>query len=290
MRDRDITLNGQDFHLREWGDPARPRLLFLHGFPEYGGAWADLAGRLGDGFHCVAPDQRGYGRSYAPGDVESYKVSHLVGDMVALIEEIGGPVTVVGHDWGAAVAYGLAIGRPDLVSRLIILNGVHPGPFQAALATGGAQAEASQYMRSLRREGSEDRLAADGYARLLGLFAEGMDMSWMTPDRQADYIAEWSRPGRLTGMVNWYRATPIVVPEPGRSLDLPPLSTDRFRVAMPHLLIWGLGDRALLPEATAGLEAYCDDLTRVDVPEADHWIVHQAPDRVAAIIRDWLER
>ncbi|MGI3170469.1 alpha/beta fold hydrolase [Pseudooceanicola sp. C21-150M6] len=289
MRERDVNLQGEVFHLREWGTKGQPKLLMLHGFPEYGGAWAEVAERLADRFHCIAPDQRGYGGSFAPAEVQAYRMKHLVGDLVALVAELGGgPLGVVGHDWGSAAAYGLAIARPDLVSRLVILNGVHPAPFQRALATGGPQAEASQYMTFLRREGSEDILSANGHDRLLKLFAEGMDMSWMGPERATAYIAEWSKPGRLRGMVNWYRASPVVVPLPGETAPVPDLPVEKLRVRMPHLLIWGLGDRALLPVSTEGLEAYCEDLTRVEVADADHWIAHQKPDFVATTIRDWL--
>ena len=288
MTDHILTLNGQPFLVRDTGDADAPCLLFLHGFPEFGGAWDDLTALLSDRFRCLAPDQRGYGRSYAPAGVEAYKTSVLVTDMVALIEWLGRPVTVIGHDWGAAVAYGLAIARPDLVDRLVILNGVHPGPFQRELAKGGAQTDASQYFHALRSPDAEDRFSEDGYRRLVRLFAEGMDMSWMTPALREVYVAEWSRPGRLTGMLNWYRASPVVVPQAGQSVDLPPVPTTKFRVTVPHLLIWGMGDKALLPEATEGLEAWCDDLTRVEVPDADHWIAHQKPEEVTRIIRDWL--
>lgn len=288
MTERTIQLNGHEFTLREWGDADAPILLMLHGFPEYGGAWSGLASLLSDRYRCIAPDQRGFGQSYAPAEVEAYAMSHLVGDMVALIETLDQTVTVVGHDWGAAVAYALAIARPDLVNRLVILNGVHPGPFQRALAVGGAQTAASQYIHYLRRDDAEDRLSADGYAKLLSLFAEDMDMSWMTPELQADYVTEWARPGRLTGMLNWYRATPLVVPAPGERVDIPPLSRDTYRIRMPHLLIWGLRDTALLPVSNKGLEAYCDALTRVEIEDADHWIVHQRPNEVANMIRGWL--
>ncbi|WP_163846716.1 alpha/beta fold hydrolase [Pseudooceanicola aestuarii] len=294
MRDRQLILDGQVIHLREWGAVGLPRLVMLHGFPEYGAAWDDLAPLLADRFHCIAPDQRGYGQSAAPEEVSAYKARHLVADMAALIGALDAeapqtaPLTVLGHDWGAAVAYGLAIARPDLVARLVILNGVHPGPFQRALNRGGAQAAASQYFHALRRDGAEEHLAADGYARLLGLFGHAMDMSWLSGARRARYLAEWSRPGRLRGMLNWYRASPIVVPEPGRTADASVPGPDHLPVTMPHLLIWGEADTALLPEATEGLEAYCTDLTRVTIPGADHWLIHQQPQRIARILRDWL--
>ncbi|MDF1855550.1 alpha/beta hydrolase [Pseudooceanicola sp.] len=288
MRSEMKKLNGQDFLIRESGDAAAAPVLMLHGFPEYGGAWSGLAERLSDNWRCIAPDQRGYGQSWAPPEVSAYRGSELAADMAALAETLGQKVTLIGHDWGASVAYALAIARPDLIDRLVILNGVHPGPMTAAIMRDGAQRLASQYMRFLRAEGSEEKLAADNYTKLLGLFAEGMDMSWMTPDLRAEYITEWSRPGRLRGMVNWYRATRMPVPEPGAPSERVALDPETYRVRMPHLLIWGMGDKALLAEATEGLETYCADLTRVELADADHWLIHQKPDEVAAIIRDWL--
>jgi len=291
MQTRDITLNGRNFHLREWGDPGGPVILMLHGFPEYGGAWADIAAHL-PGYRCLAPDQRGYGQSWAPQEVDAYKTRHMVADAAALVEaEAGGkPVIVFGHDWGAAVAYGLAIARPDLVSHLVIANGVHPGPYQRACAEGGAQTRAAQYIHALRDPGAEAHFSEDGFRRLMRLFGTDMDFSWMTEERAERYRAEWARPGRLTGMLNWYRASPIVLGAPGERLDVPPVPKDKFRVTMPHLLIWGMGDTALLPEATEGLEAWCDDLTRVEIEGADHWVLHQKPQEVAETVEDWLRR
>ena len=283
-----IPLGGHPFFVRRWGDPALPRLLLLHGFPEYGGAWGDLAPLLAHRFHCIAPDQRGFGQSWAPPNVSDYAAGKLVGDMAALIGE--GPVTVLGHDWGAAVAYGLAMFQPDLVERLIIMNGVHPVPFQRALAAGGPQSAASQYINVLRAEGSEDRFAANGFAKLLSLFSANMDLGWLSGETRAAYLAEWARPGRLRGMINWYRASPLQVAAPGAPLtDVPELPVERLQVRCPHLLVWGAEDTALLPEATAGLEDFAPDLSRVDIAGADHWLHHQKPAEVAQVILDWMD-
>lgn len=286
-RTETLDLNGQPFFVRHWGDESLPRLLLLHGFPEYGGAWADLAPLLAHRYHCIAPDQRGYGRSWAPPEVSAYSGTKLVSDMAALIGD--GPITVLGHDWGAAVAYGLAMFRPELVERLIIMNGVHLVPFQRALATGGPQTDASQYIHYLRAEGSEDRLAANDFDRLATLFSAHMDMDWMTAEKRQEYITEWARPGRMRGMVNWYRASPLVVGKPGEPLEqMPEMPLDRLHVTCPHLLVWGAEDTALLPEATAGLEDFAPDLTRVEIAGADHWLHHQKPREVAQAILDWL--
>ena len=97
MEETRVVLNGQPFHLRHWGSEGAPKLLMLHGFPEYGGAWEELAAELSGQFHCIAPDLRGYGQSWVPAEVSHYTTSALVGDMVALIG--ADPITVLGHDW-----------------------------------------------------------------------------------------------------------------------------------------------------------------------------------------------
>lgn len=290
MQSHHISLNDRPFNYLEWGPPDAPILLMLHGFPEYSGAWAELAERLSDRFRCIAPDQRGYGQSWAPADVADYATGKLVGDMAALIDHLGGgPVTLVGHDWGASVAYVLAARHPDRVGRLIILNGVHPVPFQREMAAGGAQSAASQYILWLRRDGAENRLAEDDFAKLMSLFSAKMDLSWMNADTLAAYKTEWARPGRMRGMVNWYRASPLQVAAPGVPLtDLPTLPRNALCVPQPHLLIWGTGDTALLTACLDGLEDFAPDLTIHRIEGADHWICHQKPDEVAAIIRDWL--
>ena len=291
MRSETLTIGGGSFHYLDSGPPDAPILLLLHGFPEYSGAWADLAPHL-DGYRLIAPDQRGYGRSWAPSGIGYYKASELVGDMVQLISHLGGaPVVAVGHDWGAAVAYALTIVRPDLVERLIVMNGVHPVCFQRELARGGRQSAASQYITWLRRDGSEDALAKDDFAHLLNLFSNTMDMSWLSGDRLAAYKQEWARPGRLQAMVNWYRATPLAVANAGQPLTgLPYMHPANYRVPVPHLLIWGENDTALLPETYAELGDFCDDLTVQTLPGTDHWLHHQDPAGVAAHIKAWLAR
>lgn len=277
------------FFLRIWGQPDAQPILFLHGFPEFSGAWDAVGDCLSDRYLCIAPDQRGFGQSPAPAEVSAYALSELVADMAALMDQWQTPMPVVGHDWGAAVAYGLAMFRPDLVSKLVILNGVHPVPFQRALAAGGEQSEASQYILWLRREGSDTKLAENDFAMMDKLFAARMRLSWMDDARLAAYKTEWGRPGRLRGMTNWYRASPLVVAKPGKPVTPPPLPKDRLHVKAPHLLIWGERDTALLPESFDGLKDFCDaGLTIHRVAKADHWIAHQQPETVADMIAGFL--
>ncbi|PWV98931.1 pimeloyl-ACP methyl ester carboxylesterase [Hoeflea marina] len=284
-----VELDGHSFHYRAWGQADSPILLMLHGFPEYSDAWSEVAEALAGSYRCIAPDQRGYGQSWAPPEVESYGLRLLVHDMAALIGQLGGPVTVVGHDWGAAVAYGLAMFRPELVSRLVVINGVHPVPFQREVAAGGAQSAASQYIRLLRAEGSEERLVANDFKAMLGVFSGKMGMEWLSPEKHEGYRRAWSDAARVRSMVNWYRASPLSVARPGSPLsEVPRLPVELLHVRCPHLVIWGDGDTALLQVCLEGLDEFAADLTVRHVADADHWICHQQPAQVAELIGSWL--
>lgn len=284
-----VTLNGNRFFLRTWGDTKNPPLFLLHGFPEYSGAWEEVATRLSDRFYCIAPDQRGYGQSYSPSDVAAYHIQHLVGDLVALVDHIGGPLDVLGHDWGASAAYALAIARSDLLRKLVILNGVHPIPFQRALIEDADQIAASQYILWLQCAGSEQILAADNFIKLREMFAGPMNMSWLDAARLKDYLAAWRDTAGLQAMINWYRATGLYVPKLGAEIDPPPpLDAGAMRISVPHLLIWGTGDTALLPSSYAGMDALCDAFTLQKITGADHWLHHQKPDEIVTLIREFL--
>ncbi len=294
MTPETVTLPAGDFEVLVEGPRDAPLLLMLHGFPEHAGAWAPIARRLSDRFLCVAPNQRGYGRSPRPEAVEAYRISRLVGDALGVLDHFGGRArAVIGHDWGASVAYALAISAPERMEALVIGNGVHPIPFQRELARGGAQSEASQYIEWLRAPESHEKLNAEpDMANMFRLFSAKMDTSWMTEADRAAYRAAWQGPGGVRGMVHWYRATPLKVAAPGKPIpeaELPAMDPEAMQVRVGHLLLWGLGDTALLPETREGLADLCPaGLTVKEWPDADHWIFHEKPDETAAAIRDFL--
>lgn len=291
MKETLIEIDGHPTRLLESGPPDAPVLLFLHGFPEHALAFRALMNEL-PGHRCAAFDQRGFGISRNPApNLCGFAMKHLLADLTAVIDHLGvDRVTLVGHDWGAAVAYAAAFALPDRIENLIVMNGVHPTCFQHALATGGPQSAASGYIDWLRKPGVEDALREDSFACLTGLFAAHMDMSWMTPDVRETYLREWSRPGAVEGMASWYRVSPVEVARPGQPIPLPDWARVEMHVTMPHLLIWGANDTALLPEATQGLEALCEDLTRVTLDGCDHWLHHQKPREVAQTMEAWLRR
>jgi pimeloyl-ACP methyl ester carboxylesterase len=293
MRHDMVRVNGIDLHVRSMGDGQAPLILFLHGFPEYSGAWDEVLPAFAGTHHAVAPDQRGYARSHKPEGLEAYRIKQLVRDALALGELFspGRPFVLVGHDWGASVAYATAIAAPARVAKLVVINGVHPGPFQRALIEDEAQRRASAYMHFLRSPEAEQLLSANNFEKLLGMLSRFGPQPWLTPEKQAGYLEAWSPPGALTGMLNWYRATPLVVPREGEAVDpakAPKLDPAQLRVRMQHLLIWGMGDRALLPVSRASLADYCDDLTVREISGADHWVVHQRTNEVIGHIRAFL--
>jgi pimeloyl-ACP methyl ester carboxylesterase len=244
-------------------------------------------------FHAVAPDQRGYARSSKPEGVEAYRVKNLVRDVLALGDRLSPerPFALVGHDWGASVAYAAAIAAPHRISRLAVINGVHPGSFQRALVENEAQRQASSYIHYLRDPRAEERLSANGFEKLIGMLSRFGPQPWLTPERRAAYVEAWSAPGALPGMLNWYRASPLMVPKPGETVDpaaVMTLDPAVLRIRMPHLVVWGMDDRALLPVSRATLADYCDDLTVREIADADHWVVHQRPAEVVGHLRDFL--
>ena len=214
--------------------------------------------------------------------------------MLALADSIapGKPIHVVAHDWGASVGYAMAFMAAKRVAKLIVLNGVHPLPFQHALINDPEQRAASQYIGFLRRDDAATLLGADNCKRMFDFLTGGFGGGrWVTDAKRACYLDAWTQPGAIEGMVSWYKATPLKVPTPGEVVTSDPLAQINpamLRVRMLHLVLWGVEDKALRPSCRAGLEQYCDALTSIDVPGADHWIVHQQPDLVTREIKTFL--
>jgi len=293
MRQDRVRTNGIELDVRSVGAAEAPLLLFLHGFPEYSGAWEDVLGAFAGTFHAVAPDQRGYARSSKPEGLAAYRITELVRDVLGLAQHYSPtqPFVLVGHDWGGSVAYATAIAAPNRVAKLVVINGVHPGAFQRALVEHDAQRKASAYMHMLRSPEAEALLSANNFAGLLGMLERFGPQPWLTCAKRAGYLDAWGQPGALTGMLNWYRASPLLVPRPGEAVDAAKVvrrDPAQLRVRMPHLVIWGMEDQALLPVARATLADYCDHVSVCEIAGADHWLVHQKGHEVIGLIRDFL--
>jgi epoxide hydrolase 4 len=272
IRHETVDCGGVKLHCGVAGDAGRPLMLFLHGFPEFWAAWrGPMEHFAARGWLCVAPDLRGYNLSDKPEGVEAYKAKHLMADVLAVAANYGkGKFVLVAHDWGGAVAWGVAIGFADRLERLVMVNSPHPYLFWRELSNNPAQQKASEYMNVFRLPKAERLLSENGYARLLAAFMH-LPAAW-----RAELVAAWSQPGALTGGLNFYRASPMYPPttdDPGaRKLQLKPAD---FMVRVPTLVLWGDRDTALLPGCVDGLGQCVPDLKLVRVPDASHWIVHE---------------
>ncbi len=270
------------------GAPASPAIVLLHGFPESHRTWRQIIPELARDHFVLAPDQRGYVRSSKPQGVENYTPDKPVADLFALADHFGlDRFTLVGHDWGGAIAWMAAIGRPDRVARLVIINAPHPLIFQRSLFEDADQRRASQYITRFRDTGIDKGLVGAGLERFFGsTFAQVLTVA-VAGKEKAAYLEEWSQPGAMTAMLNWYRASSIIVPamdeEPPRPdfLDAPFPAT-----RMPVLVIWGTKDKALLPVQLEGLNAYVPDLT-IERVDAGHFVPWENAPAVLAAMRRW---
>ncbi|RYD67908.1 MAG: alpha/beta hydrolase [Sphingomonadales bacterium] len=271
------------------GDPAGPALIFLHGFPESHRTWRHQIAEFARDHYVVAPDQRGFARSSKPEGVENYTPDKPVADLLALADHLGiGDFTLVGHDWGGAISWMAALQNPGRIRRLIIVNAPHPLVFQRSLYDDPAQREASQYMSAFRNPGFETFVESLGIPGFFDTtFSKHANPQLLAPERDA-YIDEWSQPGAMTAMLNWYRASAIIVPAPGETPERPAWLDGPFPpVTQPTLVIWGTGDKALLPVQLEGLDALVPDLTIARV-DAGHFVPWENPQAVSAAMRDWL--
>ncbi|HNW62896.1 MAG TPA: alpha/beta fold hydrolase [Piscinibacter sp.] len=279
---------GIELSCRAAGPIGAPLLVFLHGFPEAAFVWDGLLEHFAPRYRCVAPNLRGFERSSSPADARSYRAKHLVGDIRALIEQQGGrAAALIAHDWGGALAWGLAAQHPESIERLVIINSPHPATFLRELRDNAQQQASSAYMNFLCRPDAEKLLAEKDFARLWTFF-ERMGATdpahpgggWLTEAVRERYREVW-RQG-LTGGCNYYRASPLRPPlapdDTIMSLQLPP---EMLTVRVPTLVIWAEADTALPPALLDGLDAYVPDMRLVRVPGATHWIIHERPSLVA---------
>lgn len=287
---------------RAAGDPGRPVLLFLHGFPEAAFVWDGLLAHFAKpehgGYRCVAPNLRGYEQSSAPTEVAAYRAKPLVQDLTALIEAItqdsptpGQLACLVAHDWGGALAWSVAAQRPSVTRQLAIVNAPHPATFQRELASSPTQQASSAYMNFLARPDAAVLLAENDFARLWPFFtnmaADTGPLAWLDDAMRERYRVVW-RQG-LQGPCAYYAASrlrPPTASDPGATAVQ--LTREHVVVNVPTLVVWGLGDTALPETLLDGLEGFVPDLRIERVPGATHWIVHERPQQVAALIGSFL--
>jgi pimeloyl-ACP methyl ester carboxylesterase len=274
---------GVQLHVRAAGPTDGPLVVLLHGFPEFWYGWHHQIAPLAEaGYRVVVPDQRGYNRSDAPAEISAYDLDLLTADVCGVIDAAGRDrAHVVGHDWGAMVAWTLAMTRPDRVRRLGILNVPHPRVFRQTLRTNPTQLLRSVYALFFQLPALPEWLLGrnDGQGLAWMLRASSRHDTFTAADLAA-YRQAWRRPGRLRGMLNWYRAA-VRRALRGGTPDVP--------ITAPTLVLWGARDAALSRRMAAPSADLCTDGRLVVLEEATHWVQHDAPETVTRHLLDHLD-
>ncbi len=249
-----------------------PLVVMIHGFPDYWYTWRKQIPALAENHQVVAMDQRGYNWSDQPEGVESYAMSHLVDDVLAVVKHFErDQAIIVGHDWGGMVAWQFAMRYPEATSKLIILNLPHPNGLSRELASNPEQQKNSAYARFFQTAEASKLVKVD---TLVGWVKD--------PDAKEKYLDALKR-SSMEGMLNYYKANyprePYTAPtDPGP------------RVKCSVLMFHGLKDKALLSDALNGTWQWLDrDLTLVTIPDADHFVQQDAADQVTKTMVRWLQ-
>lgn len=263
------------FDVRDAGPPDGPVVVLLHGFPQHNDSWNAVIDRLtAQGYRCLAPNQRGYSPGARPPRRRDYRISELVADVGALIDASGAQrVHLVGHDWGAGVAWGVAAEMPERLVTVSPVSVPHPAAFIKSFAT-SLQGLASWYMFFFQLPWlPEWLLTRRGGARIAKLLQRtGQERVAAQRDAQA-----MSQPGALTAGINWYRALPLS--------DVRGITQ---KISVPTMYVWSDQDTALLPKAAHDTARYVNGEYRFEIlPDVPHWIPDLEPDKLADLLLDW---
>jgi pimeloyl-ACP methyl ester carboxylesterase len=250
-----------------------PLIVMIHGFPDYWYTWRSQMEALAAEYQCVAVDLRGYNLSDKPKGADNYAMGVLTGDIAAVIKHLGRDKAIlVGHDWGGAIAWSFSMARPEMLDRLIILNVPHPLGFARELADNPLQQRSSQYAWDYQKEDAHLKIKA-------------ADLTfWVRdPEVKKKYVEAFER-SDLEAMLNYYKRNfakkDSAAVQPGR--DYP-------KVKAPVLIIYGLKDKYVLASGLNNTwEWLGKGLTLVTIPEAGHFVQHDAADLVTRTIQQWL--
>ena len=268
-------------------------ILFLHGFPQFWFLWRHQLADLGQDHAVYAADMRGYNLSSKPADPEAYRMRHLLTDLSDLVEELWvAPLTLVGHDWGGIVSWAFALKLPDLLERLVIIDGPPPFTWNRDLRESPKQRDAVNYMLEFSKAspGPEDMLSANGFSLMDDLLLRiGGRGAQLSDEDRAVYHEAWAQPGALRGGLNYYRAARMgeQVAAGGVPEEYASKITSQT-VDVPTLVIWGENDAALLPSLTRGLSEWVPEVRVEIVSGAGHWVPYERPDEVNRLIREFV--
>jgi pimeloyl-ACP methyl ester carboxylesterase len=270
-------------------------VLLLHGFPEFWYSWRHQIPALSKYFRVVAPDMRGYNESDKPAGVGSYSTSLLVQDIKSLIKALGkDKAVVVGHDWGGAVAWNLAMTAPEFVEKLVILNCPHPfALIEAFLSMKVRQLQKSWYIFFFQQPEAPERILSRNNFEFLRMMLLGsaVNKKAFSVEDLKRFVEAWSKPGALTASINYYRANMNPAQIMLMSKDQQEMVTRNFRkVKCPTLVIWGENDAALDKSLTLGMEKYAEASYEIKyIQDCGHWVQQESPDLVNKYLLDFLK-
>jgi epoxide hydrolase 4 len=276
-----IVTNGINLHVASTGSPQAPLVILLHGFPEFWWGWRKQIPALEEaGYALLIPDQRGYNLSDKPNPVAAYNIEILAQDILGLMDAFGRKkVFLVGHDWGATVAWTIALRHPERLHGLAILNVPHPHVMQQFLTSDLTQMRKSWYIFFFQLPKiPELMLQMNHYANLRRALQVSSGISSFDQADLRVYTEAWSQPGALTGMINWYRA---IFRRSLRSLFTPGMG-ELPQVKVPTIILWGEQDIALRLEMAEASIKLCERGQLFLFPKASHWIQHDESDQVNA--------
>ncbi|MDQ4078456.1 MAG: alpha/beta hydrolase [Chloroflexota bacterium] len=278
----DVNTNGIRLHVAQAGPEEGPLVILLHGFPGFWYGWQyQIPYLAGLGFRVWVPDQRGYNLSEKPSGVAAYNLDALAADVVGLVDAAGRDTAhLVGHDWGASVAWRVAARYPERVERLVILNMPHPAVIRANVRRNPAQFLRSLYVLFFQIPWLPETLLRLGnWAPVVQALKRSSRPNTFSERDLARYRQAWSQPGAFTSMIDWYRA----------AVRRPPQAPIAQRITVPTLIIWGVHDPALLPEMAEQSLEYVDDGQLVFLEEATHWVKTEEPEHVNELIGNFLQ-
>jgi len=280
------NINGIKMHYVTIGEG--PLIVFLHGFPEFWKSWKHQISFFSKKFKVVALDMRGYGETERPIQVGEYRIEKLARDVTELIDSLGQKkATVVGHDWGGAVAWATAMMNPSFVEKLIVMNAPHPAIVQRNAFRNYAQMQKSWYMFFFLLEKAPEKvLSSNNFEILKHMF----EISIKRKDRFSlsdieEYVSSWSKEGGITGGLNYYRANlnEEFWGNLGESIPFP-------KIKIPTLQIWAEDDLFLGKELTEGTKEFVVDapFSLNVIPNCGHWVQQEAPEEVNQIMEEFL--
>lgn len=276
-----VKTNGIQLHTVMAGPQSGPPVFLLHGFPENWRCWIrQIPALVEAGCRVIVPDQRGYNLSDKPQGVKAYRMDELVNDVIGLIDALGyEKVNLVGHDWGAVVAWVLANQYPERLNRLGILNVPHPAVMKRFLQRDFEQLRRSWYVFFFQLPWlPEAGMRADNWRGAVRALRGSGRMDTFTNEDIEKYKEAWSQPGAMTAMINWYRAA---------LRYQPPIPADA-RIHVRTLMMWGTKDLALSRRMARPSMDYCDEGNLIFFPEATHWVQRDEAESVNHYLVDFL--